>query len=192
MIHHHSRARARAHTQNKGIKKKNKFGWNERWFQCERRSSLRCYRVYLYLNWLDSHLRPILASCRSLLWGGKKSPESLLLSSGISLVQVCSCANSALISDANAKVSAQEDVSATFYTWRLRKPWRTRRAELFQGEFGCVRQFTVILLCAKKLHLTKGLPSTAHFAVLLTRDKVEDETVSAPRYLLPRCTQRKG
>lgn len=59
-----------------------------------------------------------------------------------------------------------------FYTRRLRKPWRTRRAEPLQGEFGCLRQFTVILHNAKKLELRKGLPSGGHFPVLLKRDKL--------------------
>lgn len=99
--------------------------------------------------------------------------ECLLLSFGISFVQVCSCANSDLISDANAKVSTQEDVSATYFLHKKTQETMTH-TEGWASSGGVWLSEAVYSYTSqrKEAWAQKGTAFRRTFPVLLKRDKL--------------------
>lgn len=99
--------------------------------------------------------------------------ECLLLSFGISFVQVCSCANSDLISDANAKVSTQEDVSATYFLYKKTQETMTH-TEGWASSGGVWLSEAVYSYTSqrKEAWAQKGTAFRRTFPVLLKRDKL--------------------
>lgn len=116
--------------------------------------------------------------------------ECLLLSFGISFVQVCSCANSDLISDANAKVSTQEDVSATYFLHKKTQETMTH-TEGWASSGGVWLSEAVYSYTSqrKEAWAQKGTAFRRTFSCFTKERQIEqDETDSSPPHLLPRLT----
>lgn len=143
---------------------------------------------YLYMKWIGRQLGQIVASFHIIR--NRTDQNVCCYHLAFPSSKFCSCANSDLISDANAKVSTQEDVSATYFLHKKTQETMTH-TEGWASSGGVWLSEAVYSYTSqrKEAWAQKATAFRRTFSCFTKERQIEqDETDSAPPHLLLRLT----